>query len=423
MKTNLLNQLLMVGLLSIFGFSFQGCKDDDINWDLEAKKELYNVMHDYYYWYDQVPTLNINNYETPVELMEALMVNPPDKWSYVTTKQEYDAYSAGKYYGFGFSSIFDLDEKLWIGYVFRSSPLAPMGIGRGWRIATIDGVTPTKDNYTQLLGDNLPGISKTLGFISPTGNSVSYTFTKIEIEMNTILFDSVYTFNSKKIGYLVLKGFIPPTKTELNTCFAKFKSENVEELIVDLRYNGGGSIDVSNHFASLIGGSTTSGKPYTIFSYNNRYTYENQTINYLSLPNSLTLNQTLFITTNGTASASELVINGLKPYMNVALIGSRTHGKPVGMPVLRYNEFDWVFLPICISLRNADNVGDYFDGLAVNVEATDDYTLKFGDVNEASFAAALNYLGVSPVKSAEKKIVKGSTLVTGKGLYEEIGAW
>lgn len=422
MKKSILNYSLPILVLSIVVL-FYGCKKDETGGsDYEAKKELNSIMHDAYYWYDRVPNVDINNYETPVELMEALKVNPPDKWSYVTTRQEYDSYNAGKYYGFGFSSIFDNDGKLWIGYVFKKSPLAAKGITRGWRIAAIDGTTPTADNFSQLIGDNQPGITKTLRFISPSGESVEHSFVKNEIEMNTVLFDSVYNLNSKKIGYLVLKGFITPTTNELNVSFAKFKSQNVNELIVDLRYNGGGLIDVSNDLASLIGGSTTSGKVYTVYSYNDRYNVYNKSINFVSNSNALTLTRVTFITTNGTASASELVINGLNPYMTVALVGSKTHGKPVGMPVFKYTQFDWVFLPICISLKNSAGIGDYFDGLNVNVEATDDYTRAFGDINEASFAAALNHIGVLPSKGFNLNI-KSSKLITGNGLYEEIGAW
>ncbi len=412
-----------ISLVITCSFILTGCFDkEDTNWDYEAKKELNAIMHDAYYWYDKVPNVDINSYETPVELMEALMVNPPDKWSYVTTKLEYNSYNEGKYYGFGFGTIFDDDGKLWIGYVFKSSPLVAKGIKRGWRIATIDGVIPTKDNFNQLMGENQPGISKTLGFVSPSGTSVSHTFTKAEIVMNTVLFDSVYTLNSQKIGYLVLKGFIPPTTSELDATFAKFKSESVNELIVDLRYNGGGVIDVSNDLASLIGGSTANGKVYTVYSYNNRYTSYNKALNFISKANALALSRATFITTNGTASASELVINGLKPFMTVALVGSKTHGKPVGMPVFMYDQFDWVFLPICISLKNSNGVGDYFTGLDVDVAADDDYTKKFGDITEASFAAALNHIGALPIKSVNLNIKK-SQLITGKGLYEEIGAW
>ncbi len=414
--------LLPVLVFGFVFFLFFGCKDEPVDWNYQAKKELNRIMHDIYYWYNQVPNVDIDNYSTPEELMDALMVNPPDKWSYVTTKKEYDAYDAGKYYGFGFSSIFDEDGKLWVGFAYKSSPFTEKGIGRGWQISKIEGVTPTRDNFSQLIGPNQAGLTKDIEFLSPEGSVVSYTLSKIEVNTNTILFDSVYNLGGKNVGYFVLNGFITPTKDELDACFSKFKSKDVNELIVDLRYNGGGSIDISRYLASLIGGATTSGKIYTTYTFNDRYTSQNKSIWYTNEPNALSLSRVTFIATNGTASASELVINGLNPFMTVSIVGSKTHGKPVGMPVFRYNEFKWVFLPICISLKNADGVGDYFNGLDVDVAALDDYTRKFGDINEASFAAALNHIGVLPVKSMDFN-VKKSVRITGKGIYEEIGAW
>lgn len=425
MISKVLKRLFALIVIGIAVYTIYSCqKDDDVNWDKEANKELYNVMRDLYYWYDKVPVVNINNYQTPVELMDAMRVDPPDRWSYVTTKKEFDAYfNSGTYYGFGFGSAFDQDGKLWIIYSFKSSPLTEKGIGRGWQISTIDGVTPTKDNYSQLIGESVAGISKTFGFISPLGNSVSYTFTKIEVTMNTVLLDSVYTINSKKIAYMVLDGFIEPTNDELEQSFSKFKNANVDELIVDLRYNGGGETTVSNHLANLIGGNVANGGVYANFNYNNKHSSNNSSTYFQSLANSLSLSRVLFITTEGTASASELVINGLKPYMPVYLIGSKTQGKPVGMNVFEYQQVDWVFLPVTFSSTNANNEGDYFDGLDVTVSALDDYTLPFGDVNEDSFNKALTYIGVSPSKSIRLKAITRSTLITGKGLYREIGAW
>lgn len=420
------NILIGIALLSI-GLSavlFQSCMKDNTDWNYTAKYELYMIMHDIYYWADHTPTVDINSYSSPEDLMEALRVNPPDKWSYVTTKKEFDAYNSGKYYGFGFNSVFDTDGKLWIGFAYKNSPLTAKGIGRGWQISTINGTVPTEQNFDELIGENKIGITKTIGFISPTGNAVTYDFTKAEININTVLFDTIYTLNSKKIGYVVVNGFIEPSIAEYDACFSKFNSENVAELIVDLRYNGGGIIEVSRHLASLIGGAATNGKVYTNYVYNSRYSYNNSSLGFNNAANALSLSRVTFITTNRTASASELVINGLEPYMEVALIGSSTHGKPVAMPIFRYADFKWVFLPICISLKNANGVGDYFDGLNVDIEAIDDYTRKLGDINEASLAAALNYIGALPVKGVEpKQRAKKSKVISGKGLYEEIGAW
>lgn len=425
MNYSICKKLLAVLVLCVAVFSFQGCeKDEDVNWDKEANTQLLNVMNDYYYWYNQMPSIDPNNYSNPKELLEALRVNPPDKWSYITTKQELEAYyNSGAYYGFGFGNAFDQNGNLWILYAFKSSPFYQKGITRGWRISTIEGVKPTPDNYNQLIGASEAGVSKTFGLVSPDGASVSYTFTKSEIIMNTVLFDSVYSFNSKKIGYMVLNGFITPTESELDNCFSKFKAESITELIVDLRYNGGGSVDVSNYLADLIGGNVANGKVYATYFHNDKNSSRNESITFKILPNTISLNRVIFITTNGTASASELVINGLKPFMPVYLIGSKTHGKPVGMYAFEYKEFDWAFVPICFSLKNANNEGDYFNGISVTVEAGDDVSKPFGDVNETSFAAALSYIGVSPAKKVAVKSSLQPKLITGKGLYEEIGAW
>ncbi|NOU16548.1 MAG: hypothetical protein HOO91_03195 [Bacteroidales bacterium] len=424
MNTSILKKILSIMFFGIAIYALQNCKKEETNWDKLANKELLSVMKDYYYWYDKLPTVDPNSYKDPSTLIETLRVNPPDRWSYVTTKQELEAYyNSGAYYGFGFGSSFDQNGKLWIIYVYKSSPFTEKGINRGWQISSIDGVTPTPENYNQIIGESAAGVSKTIVFISPDGNSFTYTFTKFEVAVNSVLFDSVYTISSKKIAYMVLNTFITPTIREVNTCFAKFKSENVDELIVDLRYNGGGSISVSDTVASLIGGNAANGGVYTNYVYNDKHSDSNKSIFFRSLSNTLTLNRVVFITDRGTASASELVINGLKPFMPVCLIGSKTHGKPVGMRSFTYNEVDWAFLPVCFSLKNANNEGDYFDGLAVNVDAADDVSKPFGDFREASFAAALTYLGVSTGKGEMIKTSLRAKRMTGKGLYEEIGAW
>ncbi|MGB4329465.1 MAG: hypothetical protein WBJ36_11330, partial [Tenuifilum sp.] len=129
--------LLLLGLAA-----FTSCEDDEQK--VNVNKEVYNLMKDWYYWYDQLPNVDPNSYPDPVELVKAIRVNPPDRWSYVTTKQELDAYyKQAAYIGFGFGSAFTADNKLIITFVFNTSPLYANGIGRGWEIVSIDGQTPT----------------------------------------------------------------------------------------------------------------------------------------------------------------------------------------------------------------------------------------------------------------------------------------
>lgn len=417
-----MRRLKLIFLLITSILVLVSCEKDEQK--INVNKEVYNLMKDWYYWYDKLPVVDPNSFSNPDELVKAIRFNPPDKWSYVTTKQELDAYyKQAAYVGFGFGSAFTTEGKLYITYVFNTSPLYANGINRGWEIVTIDGQVPTPSNYSTLIGPSEVGVAKTFVFRSPSGQTVQHTFSKAEIEMNTVLKDSIYSYNGKKAGYFVLKSFVQKTSAELQTLFQKFKAEGVNELICDLRYNGGGEVSISKFLGSLIGGSITYGRVFGQYIHNDKHSDNNSFIYFTTEENSLNIQRVVFITTSSTASASELVINALKPHMNVILVGSKTHGKPVGMYTFQFKDpsIDWVIVPICFSIRNANNEGDYFDGLPVDIEANDNILVPFGETAESSLNSALNYLGFG-VKGPLKSTPKTQT-ITGKGLYEEIGAW
>ncbi len=412
--------LLFAGLLAMYS-----CEKDDSK--INVNKEVYNLMKDWYYWYDQLPEVNPNAYPDPKKLVEAIRVNPPDRWSYVTTKQEYEAYyKQSEYIGFGFGSAFTQDSRLFITFVFKSSQLYAAGIRRGWEIQSIDGQTPTPSNFSELLGPPEVGIAKTFILRSPTGQVVEQTFVKSSIDMNSVLMDTIYNFNGEKVGYFVLKSFVEKTADELETVFQKFKNENIHELICDLRYNQGGLVGVSKILGSLLYSVNDTNTVFGNYVHNNKKSEKNSTIYFTPKANALSLSQVLFITTESTASASELVINALKPYLNVTLIGSRTHGKPVGMYSFSFTDpsIDWLIVPICFTIRNANNEGDYYDGIQVNIEADDDIFTPFGETSEGSLNAALSHLGISiKGKGPNVKHPTKASTITGKGLYEEVGAW
>lgn len=398
------------------------CEDEQ---KINVNQEVYNLMDDMYLWYNQMPKVDPNTYKDPVELMNALRVNPPDRWSYVTTRAEFDAYyNQGAYVGFGFGSGFNAAGGLYITFVFKNSPLAAMGIDRGWQIISIDGQTPTSENFSSLIGPSEAGVSRKFVFKSPEGSTVEQTFTKGQIDMNSVLMDSVYNFGSARVGYFVLESFIGPTEAELTTLFSKFKEGAVNELVVDLRYNGGGEVEIAGYLASLIAGSSAFGKVFGTYYHNDKHQNNDTSITFSCENNSITLNRVVFITTSGTASASELVINGLKPHIGVSLVGSKTHGKPVGMYSFKFRDpsIDWVIVPICFTIRNSNNEGDYFDGIPVDVSAADDITHPFGSMDEESLNAAFANLGVI-AKGYARKSAAGVQPFVGKGLQEEIGAW
>ncbi len=412
-------------LIKLFAASilFTSCLGKNDNPNEFANEQFYAVMDQYYLWYNYMPGVNPKNYRDPADLLEALRYNQLDRWSYITTKQQLQAYfEEGVYIGFGFGSAFDQSGNLWITYIFNNSPLSNYNIKRGWRIRRIDGTVPTPQNIGNLFGPPVTDYSCNFEFVSPTNEVLLVTFSKKSITMNTVLRDSVYDFGSSKIGYFVLKGFILPTIDELNAVFQKFKTQNVNDVIVDLRYNGGGRMNVANHLGGLIAGNIANNQVFTKLVNNDK----NQVLNFndtiKTKPASLTgINRIVFITTSGSASASESLINGLKPYMNVITVGSKTHGKPVGMYSFTSNSFDWAFVPICFFINNSLNQGYYFDGIPVNFNAADDITTDFGVLSESSLNSALGALGAVAPKIMETNI--RANYHPKFGLEQEIDAW
>ena len=219
----------------------------------------------------------------------------------------------------------------------------------------------------------------------------------------------------------------------MNDAFGEFKNAGVQELILDFRYNGGGSILTSTYLASMIYGTYTN-QIYCVTQYNdkldeyfrNKYGAEYFNDRFEStiagqdgaanVPiNSLNLNRVYIITTSGSASASELVINGLKPSIDVVLVGENTHGKYVGSFTIKdYDDFGnlnpnhkWALQPITLKIANSLGVSDYVDGFAPNFYAEEDIAnlLPFGDENEPMLKAALDAIaGVAQFKSYEPRM-------------------
>jgi len=226
--------------------------------------------------------------------------------------------------------------------------------------------------------------------VEEAGEEKTLTLYAGDVTAPSIYKATTLTVGEKKVGYLMLKSFINSTNDELDAAFTKFKADGVTELVVDLRYNGGGWLDGSEHLASLITGGGLKDKLFTRLTYNGKHQDYNSDYHFKDYSQSLELTKVVFIATGGTASASEVVINGLKPYIEVAIIGDTTYGKPVGMNPMSH--CDYTLVPITFKLANADAYGDYFDGMPADCAADDDVTRDFGDPEEGSLKAALSYL-------------------------------
>ena len=389
---------------------FSSCKKDEadtnkVNTYADTVKtvneKIYTVMKQNYLWYDSIPSVNPDNYNDPLKFLRSI-TNWRDHWSFILTNEEYQAmFVTGEYYGFGFASGFNTDNKLRVAYVFKSSPLYKAGVTRGWVIKAINGVTPDTVNFNSLFGEN-EKISKSFTFNRLDSKDTVISFTKTTITQNTVLAYDTLHVNNKVVGYLSFLSFDLTAIKELQEAFTYFKANNVSELVLDLRYNGGGELDITQNLANMIAGSSAVGKTFVNLSFNSKNTKNNASSTFGSSTYALNINRLFVITTKETASASEAIINGLKGIdMPVLLIGSNTNGKPVGM--YQYIlDFNYYLYAINFKMTNAKGYGDYFGGFTVDKSEDDDVTHDFGDPNEACLAQALYYIQNNNFKASAK---------------------
>jgi hypothetical protein len=232
---------------------------------------------------------------------------------------------------------------------------------------------------------------------------------------------------SKKIGYMAYARFSDSNNSEtaLTNVFAKFSSGGVTDLVIDLRYNGGGFVSSAEHLINLIAPSSSNGKVMFSETFNDllqsgkatilknqpltdqdgkiqysngkmvtyadvSYTVADNTYNIAKEGSVNSISKVVFITTDRTASASELVINSLRPYVDVKTVGATSYGKPVGFFPIRIGKYD-VYMSM-FSSKNAAGQGDYYAGFTPDASKSDDVTRDFGNPLEISFSSAISYI-------------------------------
>jgi len=295
---------------------------------------------------------------------------------------------------FGITVFFRVEGDLRVRLVEKESPAGKAGIERAWRIMKINGNTNiTTSNANFIINNVYQASSSNFTFKKPDGTTVDISLTAAHYYEEPVYMDSVYTAGDKKIGYLVLNSFLGDTakiSSELNRVFSKFSNSGVTDLVVDLRYNGGGYVSLAEQLADYLAPTSANGDLMMKQMYNDKYTAYNSST-YFHKQGSLNPDHVFFIVTESTASASELVINNLKPYMDVKLVGpTNTHGKPVGFFPVSVGE--WYIFPVSFRSVNKNGVGNYFNGLEVNSKVADGLDKNWGDVTETSFASAYKYI-------------------------------
>ncbi|WP_437813906.1 S41 family peptidase [Sorangium sp. So ce1078] len=357
---------------------------------------LFDLMKDAYLWYDGVPDVDHGAYPSPEALLEDLVDATRDRWSYISTKSDYEAFfREGQTLGLGVRWSFDLDGSLRLALVHPASPAGAAGLRRGDRVLAINKVDveqlTTDDRWAEVVGPDEEGVEVSLTIERAGAEAFTVPVRKAVYSMTTVLNPRVMQAGSATVGYLLLTSFIEPTTKELDGAFAMFRDSQIDELVLDLRYNGGGRLAVERHLASLIHRPAESGALHDITAHNDRHADWDKRAPFEDLDQpALPLSRLVVITTGATASASETLINSLRAYMDVKIVGSTTHGKPVGMHGWDY--CDKSLHPISFRVLNAKEEGDFYEGFAPDCAATETLDAELGDADETYLAEALHLL-------------------------------
>ncbi|SEA05953.1 S41 family peptidase [Alkalimonas amylolytica] len=372
-----------------------------------ANAEAFCLMHREYLWYREMPqTVNLTQFNSTNQLVQALSA-PNDRFSYTMSAADYQSrFIDARFFGFGMSfRIVDNDSALLVRFVYDDGSAAENGLRRGDRITEIEGksiaewyadIDAGRATNDDMFGPNDDGVMRNFVWTKPDGTVMQSDFIKREVTTNTVLHRSVIEEADKRVGYLVFNSFIELSETELEQAFSYFKQQSIDELVVDVRYNGGGLIRVASQLASQIAWPAVQGKTFVTFAYNDKNSHKNQTSQFSNVElrnlTSLGLERVYVLTTPGSCSSSEILINSLSPFIDVVQVGEVTCGKPVGQQPEFFDAGRQVMFAVNFQTVNADGFGDYFEGLMPNCPARETIPGDWGVTSEALLKEALYYV-------------------------------
>ncbi|WP_456379022.1 S41 family peptidase [Lutibacter sp.] len=453
-------------LISSITISCKKNKDDIvIPQDVEIQDFVWKGMNSWYNWQSNVPALGdtkddnqeayvnyLNSFNSPENLFESLLFDSgnTDRFSwfiddYIEQNNAFQGISLS--FGFRLQAVSinaNNDIIFYVRYVAPNSPASDAGIERGDIINALDGIILNESNYNATVG-KLSNDSVTLSFVSENGGVLTpigdKTITAIELTQDPVYFTKIFdNINGRKVGYLVYNGFRSSYNDELNAAFDFFKTEGINELILDLRLNGGGSVLTSAYLASMIYANAGTDK-FAELNFNSKHTNQNgsydfeNTLNVYNTSGIKTgeetihrlngINRLYVLASGSTASASEMIINGLKPFIEVKVIGTTTYGKNVGSITLYDSpSSDYTneasansshlnaMQPIVFQIFNKNGESDYIHGFDPDIEVKEwefwNAILPFGDENEVVLKAALDNIRGLSGKSESSSNYKNS---------------
>lgn len=357
---------------------------------------------------------------------------PVDRWSFAMKKTEWDQQSAGMSNlfsdattsdgDFGLSVFFRAEGDLRVRLVEPNSPAGRAGIRRSWRITAINGSTNITTGNAGSIVDNVYYATQTsFKFVKPDGSEASITLNAAHYTDRPVYMDTVYNTGAQKVGYLVYNSFLgnqTQVSAEFQRVFSGFASSQVTDVVIDLRYNGGGYVSLAEQLANYLAPMSANGALMMKQVYNAENT-QNNTSTFFNKRGSLNLPDVYFIVSKSSASASELLINTLKPYMDVKIIGpTATHGKPVGFFPIPVG--DWYIFPVSFRTTNKNGEGNYFNGIAVNAQVSDGLDKDWGDITESCLASALrNISGAGYMVQEESYRPQSPQTIAGNNKLDE----
>ena len=437
-------------------FCFTNCAEDYDDYPVttsEINDFVWKGMNAYYLYKDDVSNLSdsrfatnsayqsfLNDFSTPEDLFYSLLYNrsTEDRFSWITNdyialEQQFNGQSESHGMEYGLVRLYSSSAVFgYVRYVLPNSDAEKKGLKRGDIFNRVDGVALYYNSASDTNIELMQGQSYSIGIATYDNHGTSSTVddTVESIDKEVALIKSTYTENpiydqqilevgGNKIGYLMYNGFTGTDafNSQLNAAFGSFKSEGITDLVLDFRYNPGGSVNTATWLASMITGQFT-GEVFLKEQWNNDWQayFESNDPDALLNPfvdamedsnsssetlNHLKLNKVYVITTGSTASASELIINGLTPYIDVIQVGGTTVGKyqasrtlydsPTFSKTQVNSKHTYALQPLIFKSLNAVGHTDYFDGLTPDIELKEDYGNLgvLGDVNEPLLAAAL----------------------------------
>ena len=420
-------------LIALLVFLISGCHEDiddniDAASDAEISDFVWKGMNVFYLYKSDIPDLAddrfssdqqytdyLNSFDSPEALFNSVL-RDDDEFSIIVDdfrvlEQSIDGVTLDSGMRFGLALIESTGEVLgFVRYVVNGSPADQQGVERGMFFNRVSGEVLTENSdFSALFGQQ----NFSIGLAELNGSSLesldqTIDLTQVEITENPIHTTNVINMGNDKVGYLMYTGFIDNFVSGLNSVFGQFAAENITELVVDLRYNSGGNISTAEDLSSMITGQFN-GELFATQEFNNNFEdrdilFDNETSSGATI-NSLNLNRVYFITTSSTASASELVISALTPYIDVVQVGTTTTGKFQGSTTIydspdfsRQNanpDHRYALQPLILRTVNADGFTDFSNGLEPDVARSEDLTNlgQLGEATEPLLATILNIIG------------------------------